>query len=85
MTPAKRRPATAASKDASKGAKGAKGASKGRTKAAKKDSTEEAPAGDAGGDPAPQTGTGQVDPEDRATTQPPRRSSALHPERVWPD
>ena len=29
--------------------------------------------------------TGEVDPEDRATTQPPERSRAVHPARVWPD
>ncbi len=50
-----------------------------------KDSTQEAPTGDASGDSAPPTETGQVDPEDRATTQSPGRSRALHPERVWPD
>ncbi len=46
---------------------------------------EEAPTGDASGDSAPPTETGQVDPEDRATTQSPGRSGALHPGRVWPD
>lgn len=45
---------------------------------------EAAPTGDAGGDSAPTTETGQVEPEDRATTQSPGRSRA-HPERVWPD
>jgi hypothetical protein len=81
MTAAKRRPATPANQ--------------GPTRAATKDSSQEAPTGDADGDSAPPTGdadgdsappteTGQVDPEDRATTQSPGRS-ALHPERVWPD
>ena len=41
--------------------------------------------GDAGGDSAPQTRTGQVDDEDRATTQSPRRPLALYPLPVWPD
>jgi len=43
------------------------------------------PAGGAGGDSAPPEGSGQPDAEGRATAQPPRRSGALHPERVWPD
>jgi hypothetical protein len=46
---------------------------------------QEAPTGDASGDSAPPTKTGQVDPEDRATTQSPGRSRALFPGRVWPD
>ncbi len=50
-----------------------------------KDSTHEAPTEDASGDLAAPTDTGQVDPEDRATTQSPRRSRALFPGRVWPD
>ena len=45
---------------------------------------EEAPTGDASGDSAPTTETGQVEPEDRATIQSPGRSRA-YPERVWPD
>lgn len=45
----------------------------------------EALSGDAGGDSAPPTETGQAAPEDRATTQTPGRPRALHPQRVWPD
>ncbi len=45
---------------------------------------QEAPT-DAGGDSAPPTETGQVDPEDRATTQSPGRPLALYPLPVWPD
>lgn len=70
MTPAKRRPATAASEP---------------TRTARKVNSEEAPPGDAGGDPAPPTEAGQDAPEDGAKTQSPARSSSLHPERVWPD
>ena len=47
--------------------------------------TQEAPAGDASGDSANPTDTGQVDPENRTTTQPPGRARSRHPERVWPD
>ena len=46
---------------------------------------EEAPTGDASGDSAPSTETGQVGPEDRATTQSPGRPLALYPLPVWPD
>jgi hypothetical protein len=47
---------------------------------------QEAPAGDASGDSAPPTETGQVDqPEERATTQSPRRPLSLYPLPVWPD
>jgi hypothetical protein len=45
---------------------------------------QEAPTGDPGRASAPPTETGQVDPEDRATTQSPGRSRA-HPLPVWPD
>jgi hypothetical protein len=38
----------------------------------------------AGASSAP-TETGQIDPHGRAPQQPPERSRALHPERVWPD
>jgi hypothetical protein len=44
-----------------------------------------APRRDAGGDSAPPTQTGQVNAEDRATTQSPRRPLALYPLPVWPD
>ncbi len=64
----------------------------GPTRAAKKDSiqllgpdgepiAEEALTGDAGGDSAPSTETGQAAPEGQS----PGRSRALPPERVWPD
>ncbi len=46
---------------------------------------QEAPTGDAGGSSAPPTETGQVEPEDRATTQSPRRPLSLYPLPVWPD
>ncbi len=81
MTPAKRRPA--------------KPPSQAPTRAATEDSTQlvgpdgepvaqEAPTDDPG-DSAPPTEAGQVDPEDRATTQSPRRSGGLYPLPVWPD
>jgi len=41
--------------------------------------------GDGGGDSAPPTQTGQVNAEDRAKTQAPRRPLALYPLPVWPD
>ena len=44
-----------------------------------------APKGEAGGDSAPPTQTGQVDAENRATTQSPRRPLSLYPLPVWPD
>ncbi len=43
----------------------------------------EAATGDAGGDSAPPTQTGQVDPE--APAQPQRRPGGLYPLPVWPD
>ena len=46
---------------------------------------EEAPTGDASGDLTVPTETGQVDAEDRATTQSPGRPLALYPLPVWPD
>ena len=39
----------------------------------------------AGGHSAPLTETGQVHSEDRATTRSPRRSGGLYPLPVWPD
>ena len=82
MTPPKRRPATPASE--------------GPTRVETKDSTEllgpggepmahEAPTEDAGGDSPPPTETGQVDAEDRATTQSPERPLGRYPLPVWPD
>ena len=47
--------------------------------------SQEAAAGDADGDSAPPTQTGQVDPEDRVTVQSPRRPGGLYPLPVWPD
>ncbi|MDP8960709.1 MAG: hypothetical protein M3N32_03700 [Actinomycetota bacterium] len=47
--------------------------------------SQEAAAGDAGGDSAPPTQTRQVDPEDRGTMQSPRRPGGLYPLPVWPD
>ncbi len=46
---------------------------------------EGAPTGDSSGDSAPPTESGQVDAEDRATRQSPRRPLALYPLPVWPD
>ena len=46
---------------------------------------QEALAGDARGDSAPPAETGRVDAEDRARTQPRRRSGGLYPLPVWPD
>jgi len=83
MAPAKRNPA--------------KPASKRPTRATKKDGTPllgpdgepidpESPTEDASGDSDPPAETGQVeDPEDRETTQSPRRSRGLYPLPVWPD
>jgi hypothetical protein len=82
MTPARRRPATPSSK--------------GPTKAATKDSTQllgpdgaptnqDAPTKEAGGDSAPPTGTGQVNPQEPATKQSPRPSRGRYPLPVWPD
>ncbi len=47
--------------------------------------SQEAAAGDAGGDSATPAQTLQVDAEDRATTRSPRRTRALYAQRVWPD
>jgi hypothetical protein len=46
---------------------------------------QEARRGDAGGDSAPPTETGQAAPEDRATTQSPGRRRTWYPLPVWPD
>ena len=46
---------------------------------------EEAPTGDASGDSAPPPETGQVDAEDRATTQSRGRPLEEYPLPVWPD
>jgi hypothetical protein len=46
---------------------------------------QEAPTGNASGDSAPPTETGQGDAEDRATTQSPGRPLSEYPLPVWPD
>ena len=46
---------------------------------------QEAVTRDATGEPARPKETGQLDAEDRATTQSQRRPAALHPLPVWPD
>jgi hypothetical protein len=46
---------------------------------------EEALTGEASGDSAPPTESGQVEPEDQATKQSPGRPLALYPLPVWPD
>lgn len=82
MAPAKRRAATPKSRKS--------------TKAATEDSTEllgpdgepvgeEGPTGDAGGDSAPPTETGQEGRGDRVKKQSPGRSRGLYPLPVWPD
>ncbi len=96
MTPAKRRPATPASQGPTRTAPDVPTAPPDAPvpnelvtapvpSAETKDGTQEAATGDTGGDSAPPTETGQVDPEDRATTQRPRRPLALYPLPVWPD
>ena len=97
MTPAKRRPATPASQGPTRTAPDvpivAKPSPVGAAKT-KDDTqllgpegepiTQEAATGDAGGDSAPPTQAGQVDPEARAT-QARRRPGGLYPLPVWPD
>jgi len=96
MTPAKRRPATPASQGPTRTAPDVPIAPPDAPvpdelmtalvlPAEKKDSTQEAARGDAGGDSAPPTQTGQADAEDQATTQSPGRPLALYPLPVWPD
>jgi len=46
---------------------------------------QDAPRGDTGGDSAPPAQSGQVEAEDRATTQSPGRPRARYPLPVWPD
>ena len=97
MTPAKRRPATPASKGPTRTAPDVPTVAD--TPPARpadtKDGTEllgpdggpieEALKGDASGDSAPPTETGQVDAGGRATTQSPKRPLAEYPLPVWPD
>lgn len=98
MTPAKRRPATPASQGPTRTAPDVPVVANPPPvpPAKTKDGTQlvgpegepiaqEAPRGDAGGDSAPPPQTGQVDAEDRATTQSPGRPLALYPLPVWPD
>jgi hypothetical protein len=98
MTPAKRRPATPASQGPTRTAPDVPIVAQPTPvpPAETKDGTpllgpegepiaQEASTGDASGDSAPPTETGQVRPADRATTQPPRRSGGLYPLPVWPD
>jgi len=97
MTPAKRRPATPVSQGPTRTAPDVPiVANPSPVPAAKtKDDTQllgpegepiarEAATRDAGGDSAPLTQTGQVDPETRAT-QAQRRPGGLYPLPVWPD
>jgi len=98
MTPAKRRPTTPASQGPTRTAPDVPVAAKPPPvpTAKKKGGTQllgpegepiaqEAAPGDAGRDSSPAKETGQADPEDRATTQSPRRSGGLYPLPVWPD
>ncbi len=98
MTPAKRRPATPASQGPTRTAPDVPVVADRAPvpPAETKDSSEllgpdgepiaeEALTGDASGDSAPPTETGQVDAEDRATTQSPGRPLSLYPLPVWPD
>ena len=95
MTPDKRRPATPASQGPARTAPDVPVVAD-RPSAQTKDGTqllgpdgepiaEEALTGDASGDSTVPTETGQVDAEDRATTQSPGRPLALYPLPVWPD
>ena len=97
MTPAKRRPATPASKGPTRTAPDVPIVANPPPvlPAETKDGTQllgpggdfiaqEAAAGDAGADSAPPTETGQ-DAQDRARTPSPRRPLSLYPLPVWPD
>ena len=98
MTPAKRRPATPASQGPTRTAPDVPivAESTPGPPAETEDGTQllgpegepidqEALAADASGNSASRTKAGRVDAEDRATTQPPRRSGGLYPLPVWPD
>jgi hypothetical protein len=83
MTPAKRRPATPASQGPTRTAPDVPVVA---------DPPPDAPITDVLGtvsvppaETTPPTETGQVDADDRATTQSPRRPLALYPLPVWPD
>ena len=95
MTPAKRRPATPATRGPTRTAPDVPVVAEPTPAAKTKDGTQllgpegeplarEARTGDAG-DAAPPTETGRVDPEDPATTRTPRRPRSLYPLPVWPD
>ena len=98
MTPAKRRPATPASQGPTRTAPDVPIVADPATvpPAKTKEGTQllgpegepidqEALTGDASGNSASRTETVQVVPEDRATTQSPRRSGSFYPLPVWPD
>ena len=98
MTPAKRRPATPASQGPMRTAPDVPIVANPRPvpPGMTKDGTQllgpegepldqEAATGDAGGNSAPPAELGLVVPEDRATTQSPRRPGGLYPLPVWPD
>ena len=98
MTPAKRRPATPASRGPTRTAPDVPiVAPVPRESAAKTNdgaqllgpegepTTEDAPARDTGRDSAPPKEVEQVDAADRATTQSSRRPGGLYPLPVWPD
>ena len=80
MTPSKRRPATPASEGPTRVSPDVPTAP---PDAPVPDVLVTAPAPPA--EPTPPTEPGQVAPEDRATTQSPRRPLALYPLPVWPD
>lgn len=97
MTPAKRRPATPVSQGPTRTAPDVPIVAKPSPRRAAKTNddtqllgpegepiSQEAATGNAGGDSAPPTPTGQVDPEAPAT-QSRRRPGGLYPLPVWPD
>ncbi len=98
MTPAKRRPATPASQGPTRTAPDVPIVAEptAGARAKRMDGTQllgpegepidqEALRADASADSGPATDRGQVDPDDRATTQPTRRPGGLYPLPVWPD
>ncbi len=95
MTPAKRRPATPASQGPTRTAPDVPIVANPPPGKTKDGAQLLGPEGDpivnkahrreARGDSAPQTETGQADPEVRPTTQSRRRPLSLYPLPVWPD
>ncbi len=96
MTPAKRRPATPASQGPTRTAPDVPIVAPDGDRAETNDGaqllgpegepiTQDAPGRDAGSDSARPKEAGQVDTEDRATTQSARRPVSLYPLPVWPD